>query len=446
MSLDEIVTVSISTTSGRVTATEFDTPLILAVRALPSWTTKTRTYTSADEVEDDFAVTTFEYQAAAAIFAAESGPLGTSVGELKIGRPISAPVQLHDVKVETVTHSATYTFYINDTLVTYDADSATTNDEIVTGLAAAVSALAVSGLTVTTPGGAGSTTVRLTGAAGINFAIYHDDAKLSLSELTADAGIAADLSAIVAEDDEWYTLVTVFNSEAIVDAAAEWIEARDKTYIHFTQETYDRSQALAGGTATMQTMYTAAYARTAGIWGKANDSFSNSAWAGVCLPFEPGTETWAYKQLSGVDVSVLTPTEIDNIGDKNGNYYTRLGSGGATRPGKTYSGLFIDFVRWRDKLRARIQEAVAELLLSSRKVPYTDEGIAMIENRLRAVLNLEVASGAVARTPEFEIFVPLAADVASADKTARILRDVTFTATYTGAIHKVIPISGTVEL
>ena len=58
----------------------------------------------------------------------------------------------------------------------------------------------------------------------------------------------------------------------------------------------------------------------------------------------------------------------------------------------------------------------------------------MLEN----ALNTDVIS-------EYEISVPTAASVSSADRTSRTLNDVTFTATMAGAIHTVT-IAGIVSL
>ena len=85
-----------------------------------------------------------------------------------------------------------------------------------------------------------------------------------------------------------------------------------------------------------------------------------------------------------------------------------------------------------------MRERLANLLFQSPKVPYTDPGIAMIENEVIAQLQEGISQGYIAADPAPVVTVPAAADVDSADKSDRILRNVNFTATLQGAIHKIV--------
>ena len=98
---------------------------------------------------------------------------------------------------------------------------------------------------------------------------------------------------------------------------------------------------------------------------------------------------------------------------------------------------FIDITRSVDFLRARLQEFIYAQLANLDKIPFTDEGVAVIEAEVRAVLQLGIGQGILAANPEPVITVPRVADVSFSDKASRLLPDVEFEATLAGAIHSV---------
>jgi hypothetical protein len=80
-------------------------------------------------------------------------------------------------------------------------------------------------------------------------------------------------------------------------------------------------------------------------------------------------------------------------------------------------------------------------------VPYTQPGIAQVANQVRASLQSFVNTGALSNDSGFQpaVAFPQIGDVNPSDKQNRILRGITFTATYSGGIHKVI-IQGVVNI
>jgi hypothetical protein len=89
---------------------------------------------------------------------------------------------------------------------------------------------------------------------------------------------------------------------------------------------------------------------------------------------------------------------------------------------------------------------VVNLLINRDKVPYTDDGIALIEARIRQALELGQDRGGIAPTEYdedgnenlgFTIEVPLASNISANQKASRVLTDVKFTARLAGAIHVV---------
>ena len=113
--------------------------------------------------------------------------------------------------------------------------------------------------------------------------------------------------------------------------------------------------------------------------------------------------------------------------------------------GTVASGEYIDVVRGRDWLSTRLAEDVFGLFASLEKVPFTDQGIALVETAVRGVLQEGVNAGLLSSNPAPVVTVPKAADVSALNKASRMLPDVNFTATLSGAIHKA-EINGTISV
>ena len=90
-------------------------------------------------------------------------------------------------------------------------------------------------------------------------------------------------------------------------------------------------------------------------------------------------------------------------------------------------------------------ERIFATLISVDKIPFTDNGIGVIENDVRAQLSEGIRIGGLAADPAPIVSVPKASEVDSADKLARALRNVTFNATLAGAIHSV-EVTGSVSV
>lgn len=161
------------------------------------------------------------------------------------------------------------------------------------------------------------------------------------------------------------------------------------------------------------------------------------------LPTEPGTNTWAYKNLKGVIASDYSSSEISSLESDNANYYTTLGGLGTTLNGVMLNGEYIDIIRGLDWLDNFMKNNLLVLLQTNPKIPYTNNGIGLIENSVRASLDQAVVNNVI--NDDYIVTTPDSADVPITDKAARILRNVNFTATLTGAIHRVV-INGTISL
>jgi hypothetical protein len=256
---------------------------------------------------------------------------------------------------------------------------------------------------------------------------------------TAPAAISTDLDACRAADDDWYGVTPDSCSKAEALIIAAWTEPTGQKI--FFGETGDTENGKIGASSTLlKQLKAAAYFRTAILFDSmAVPSFAGAGWMGKGFPYTPGTITYHAKSLSGVTVDVISETVDGEVKAQNGNTYTTVAGVNVTANGKVASGEFIDVTIGRDCLQARIKEAVFGVVSGQLRVPYNNGGIGTIKGAVKGVCVRQ--QGTVENPgfldPEQEVIVtaPLVADIDPADRAARLLPDVTFSAKVTGAIH-----------
>jgi hypothetical protein len=396
-----------------------------------------RFYTAASElVTDGFATTDGTYLMVARIFAQNP-----KLPQVAVGRLANKPTQQFEL-TPVVGNSTEYTFEANGTEVTYTSDGSATAAEITGGLKTAFDALS---LPVTSSQQSTNTVLRLVAnTSGDFFSVkVRDVTRMKVVQNHADPGVAADLTAIALEDSTWYAILNPFNSKAMATAIATWAESNTKLFIAQTQDsdTVQLSQSTDNNTGSPTTfaesVHNSADFRTAVIYHPETSAFADAAWAGACLPLDPGSETWAYKTLAGVDAVTLTATQRTNALAKKANTYTTIAGLNSTEKGTVAGNEFIDVIRFRDWLQANMQADVYSVIKGAKKIPFTNAGIAAIEAAIRARLQLGIEAGGLSSDPAPAVSVPDAADVSDADKSARTLTGVKFDATLAGAIQAV---------
>lgn len=445
--LSEHIALTITVESVGEARAGFGIPLILSHSA--AWVERTRTYGALSEVSDDFASGTPEYRTAQALFSQSPHP-----SQIMIGRASLKPTQTYIVSVASVANATTYSINAvfpgstHTNPLTYTSDADATNDEIVAGLVAALNGVTGENYTAAATGSAGSQVCTVTGnAAGNWFSLeVVNTTLLGISQSHADPGVATDLDAIKVEEEGWYCLLTNFNSKAYVLAAAAWIEAAKKLYIVDVNETEAIKVAVGSSpTDTLYTLFGLSYNRTAGSYYPSPAMMFSAAWAGRVLPDEPGSETWKFKELSGVLPVKLSSTARVNLRARKANCFTRIASKNKTWEGTVAGGSFgfIDVTRGHDWLDDDMTKSVYEAISGPEKLPYTNPGVAVVKNAVKASLKRAVARGIL--DENFEIEVPKVSAVPSADKAIRRLRNVKWSGTLAGAIHGV-DITGSVSV
>lgn len=253
---------------------------------------------------------------------------------------------------------------------------------------------------------------------------------------------AAELGAIFQADSSWYALIPAEYGAQDLDAAAAYVATVDRIMAVTVHGADTLTNATSG---IAHTLKTANHDRVAMFYHATATEQLAAASLGERLPMVPRTGTFKFKSLSGSPVSTLNPTEITNARAKNVNLYLSYGGTPIITEGVMASGEFIDVIIGTDWLKARIAENVFSRLANLPKVEYSDVGFSVVESAIREVLAAGVRNGIILDDETLTVNVPLKATIPVNDRAARILPDVTFTATLSGAVH-FVQIRGTVSI
>lgn len=442
--LSDYVSITISRLTQGIKRTGFGTPLLLA--ELDEFQGRVQTYTSMAGIAEDFGSTDTVYLMAAKFFSQSPRPR-----TLKIGRKKGNTNDLQTFTPDIIPTAGTFT-------VTLGA-------ETTAGIAYnAVNTVIATALELLT----GITNVTVTGdlTALTGFTVEFDtaDANTEFATMTASASglttctaIAVDhtqwgaatetyveaITDIVAEDDDWYCLIADTRVKATILLIAADMEARRKIYIAASE---DADVIASGSSDVASTLSDANYLRTALAWSETSGHYFDIAWAAHMLAKDAGSATWAFKSLNGIVADGLTSTEKGYAIAKYANIFIEFGGKDIAIEGTVAKGDYIDITRGIDYIHARLEENIAEVLTSVDKIPYTANGIAVIEGVIRNTLEDAYRKDIIVKPDEgFDVSVPNIADITTTEKASRVLPDVEFTATMKGAIHEIL-IQGLVQV
>lgn len=246
------------------------------------------------------------------------------------------------------------------------------------------------------------------------------------------------INAVIAADDAWYMLNAETRTKSEIKELAAIIETQTepaKTYIAASNDADVLTNVSTDVASELQAL---SYDRTAYLWSDDEANYPECAWAGRLLPENPGSVTWKFKTLAGITADTFTTAQLTQLRAKNANFFETVGGNSIiTSEAVMVGGEFIDIIRGIDWLVARIGEDVLTVFINSNKVPYTNKGVSLIVAPLRKRL-LDAASEDVQLITKDSIVItePDVADALTADKAARLLKNVNFSATLQGAVHK----------
>jgi hypothetical protein len=446
MAYEAPVQVNISLATTPIQRASFGT--LIFIGAHNYFTDRVRSYGSINEVAEDFPTTSEEYIALNNAFSQDTSPNVVKVGRREVDTLTLTPAAV-------IASGQTYSVSVTGTdNVTINASFTTsTGSETATDIVTALSA-ALSGIVGVTVGGTSTLTLAKSGADPFSIA---DPTRMIVTATTSES--AADtLIAIEEVDNEWYFVTAHDHTQTYIEAMAAAVESRTKLYYFATQDTDCLSGVPVATADPLSYVQANSYFRTSGWWyHEADTKFPETAYVAIWSVFDPGKAINALNSIAGLDIARnpnnltagLTTSQKTAILDRTGNFTELLGGQNvaSAQSGKVAANEWVDVIRNRDFLEARITEDYQSYMVNQKIVPYTQEGINGLESVLDGTLSRYVST---AKSPNvldsenpFEIRFPKAKDV---DFNTKATREFTgeFDAYLAGAIQ-IVKINGTLS-
>lgn len=415
--LTDIIEIQISRETAVVSQTSFNVPLFIAAHTV--FKERARLYSDIDDVLADFGSNSKVYAAASQMFSQGNKPANIVIGRRQIPSVTAS--------ISTVQNTTTYTLTVSDVPYSITSGSSATAVNIAAALRAAYQLAPQPGVTITD---------NLDGT--LSIAATQDWSLKATNNITLTSGPSSEawadtLAAVEAANNEWYGLTTETHATADVLELAAAIETRRKIYAVSSQAASTKSTASDD---LFSQLKAKGYQRTFGIWtADADTTYPEAGWLADQLQEAPGSNTWAYKDIVGVTVGGLTNNEASLVKNKNASTFETIGGLRRTVGGKMFGGEWIDVMVFIDWLQARMSERIWSKLANAKKIPYTQEGVTIIEAEIHAQLREGIRNGGLANAPAPTVSVPDVLDIAENVRGSRVFDGITFNARLAGAIH-----------
>lgn len=440
-----------------------------------------RSYSNLDGVTADWGASTEVVKAATAYFSQQPKPT-----QLKVSTryPTDQAAQLRGGAVTDATALllvADGSFTINIDGASEDitgldfTDTEATLDDIAASIQAALQAVGTGGYTASTCVHDGSRFFINSGTTGVSSTIefmtpvspatgtdISSLLQMQLGEGTKTNGIAAEtitasLNAIQNIDSDWYGLLftkevrdlVTINGEDAVEAAADWCEARIKVFGNTSNDLDVLDSVTVNDIASV--LEAKNLRRTMTTYSSFPSQYPSASILGRAFTVnfnQPNsTLTLKFKQLPTITVEQLTQSQKAVLDSKKANTLIEVGDSDMFAESFMASGVFFDEVHGIDWLENAIQTNVFGYLLTrTTKVPYTNKGVAAIEQQVINALDEAVRNGLIAPGETIDgeflpngyktITVPVE-DINQSDKEARFYPGLSFVVLGAGAIHRV---------
>ncbi|QTL96560.1 DUF3383 family protein [Iocasia frigidifontis] len=249
------------------------------------------------------------------------------------------------------------------------------------------------------------------------------------------------LNQVIEVNDDWYGLLLASREQADIEAADGWIPA-NKLFITSPVE----------ADWTTLSAYSLLSDKT-GVFPSTTEQYIDAAIMSRMFATDPGSATWKWKQLSGVENSGYTNADVSSMlspgeGEPNMNPVIHEMGADYTAEGKTVTGEYLDIQRAIDWMDARLTENIFQLLINEDKISYTNAGISQITSAMKEIFRVGVNRGVIAEEdgePLWNIDAPRRQDIPQNARANRNLPDVNFDFTAAGAIHS-LTVSGVVQV
>lgn len=442
---------------------------------------RVRSYSTLDGVTADWDANSEVVAAATAYFAQQPKPTSLKVSTRY---PTAQSATLRGGSVTSATEllavdDGTFTISIDgvsEDITGLDfTDGETTLDNIAASIETALQAVASGGFTLASCNHDGSRFYITSGTTGVTSTIsfltpvspasgtdISSMLQMRQGEGTKVDGIAAEtitasLNAIQNVNSDWYGLIFTkevrdlvqINGEDAVEAAADWCEARVKVFGNTTNDLDVLDSVTTNDIASV--LKAKNLRRTMTTFSSFPDQYPSASILARAFTVNfsqvNSTLTLKFKQMPTITVETLTQSRKSVLDSKLANALIQVGASDMFAESYMASGVFFDEVHGIDWLQNAIETNVFGYLLTrTTKVPYTNKGVAALEQQVIRALDEAVNNGLIAPgvTVDGE-FLPLGykttvLDVAlvnQSDREARHYPGLSFTVLGAGAIHSV---------
>jgi len=440
MSYESIVNVAISLDIAAVSRAGFGTIMLISDHVW--FPERSRSYTKLTDAALDIPTSSDAYKMLVQAFSSDVKP-----SLVKVGRQDVDTITITPDAITAIGQIRSFTVVGTDDVAITATFTSATGSETAADITAdwATDLAAIVGVTVVD--GTGTLALSKTGTDDYCINTLND-----VTYTTTTTETPADLmAALTAEDDDFYFVITNDHVQANVLLMAADIEARTKIYFVSVQEVDNLTAYSEVSADTMALLFQGNYFRTsAWFHDKADTTFPEANYAATLAPFDPGKKIIANNRVTGSTAAkdptsglLLSATHKSNLNARSANYTEVVGGITITRRGTVSGGatFLVSLVRNRDFLVARITENYQNLLINKPVIPYTNSGIATVENVLDSTLSRYVETATqpniLQELNPYVITFPRREDVSFGEVASGVISG-SFIAYLSGAVREVI--------
>lgn len=179
------------------------------------------------------------------------------------------------------------------------------------------------------------------------------------------------------------------------------------------------------------------------------DPLAIAALVGEAAGREVGSFTYKNLVLKGIEPEDLSDAEITAITTANGITFVTKAGDNVTTEGKAMSGEYIDIIDSKDYVISNLEYQTQKMLNTMGKIPYDNNGIAVLESAAVNVMNDAYNKGIIATnedgTPGYSVDYATREETDENDRVIRKYAGGNFSFKLAGAIHEV-EITGEIEI
>lgn len=232
----------------------------------------------------------------------------------------------------------------------------------------------------------------------------------------------------------WRQLIVV--CEGSTTAPTTTVMKSISDYIETTEKMYFCSVPATTGTSTL----TKTNARTVVFMYSGTAVCPEAALVGASAGLTVGSFTYKNLILNGITPLELTDTQIEAAHTAGAITFVAKAGDNVTTEGKALNGEYIDIIDSKDFVIQNIEYKLQKVFNTTNKVPYDNNGIAMLESAVIEVMRNAYNNGIIATnedgTPAYSVSFALRSATTDADRKARKYPYGRFSFVLAGAIHE----------